>query len=184
MTIERLSVLVMLATIANLFCVVFLGIATYYNVRNYGILRRLQARTVPDDNEQSSRPTERYDSFAASANAPKEATVRARERVTVPRPKQPIAARTERVELDVPDTGQAEWTGPVIPYIPADRKPATPPNDPPARTRERAPVKTKPATVRTERHDVRPPDVPDNGQAEWTGPVIPYVPADRKKPSS
>lgn len=37
----------------------------------------------------------------------------------------PPGKRTTRYDsLDVPDTGQTEWTGPVTPYIPADRMPA------------------------------------------------------------
>ena len=97
MLIERLTIFVVLATVANLACVVLLAIATYYNVRNYRVLRRIQERSVPAGAPaRTARPAER--SVQATARA------------------------TERYDsLDVPDRGQAEWTGPVVPYIPADR---------------------------------------------------------------
>lgn len=94
MTIERLTILVVLASAANLACVVLLALATYYNVRNYRVLRRMQQRgSVP-----------------SAGRAP--------ERVRVP----PQTRPTERYDsASVPDRGQVEWTGPVVPYVPADR---------------------------------------------------------------
>jgi hypothetical protein len=101
MLIERLTIFVVLATVANLACVVLLAIATYYNVRNYRVLRRIQERSVP---------------AGVPAGAPAR-TARPAERSV-----QATARATERYDsLDVPDRGQAEWTGPVVPYIPADR---------------------------------------------------------------
>jgi hypothetical protein len=107
MSIANLSVLVTIATIANLVCLVLLAVLTAFNVQNYKMLRRTQSRQRP------TIPSERYDS-EGEASRPLERSI-------------PATARTrgkhERVDThDVPDTGQAEWTGPVTPYIPKDRQ--------------------------------------------------------------
>lgn len=99
MTIQSLSLLVVLATVLNIACIVLLGIATHFTVRNYRVLRRMQERATSSHDATVRNPKPR------------------------PEPSQRTPARSSQRydSLDVPDRGQAEWTGPVTPYIPADR---------------------------------------------------------------
>jgi hypothetical protein len=92
MLLERLTIFVALATLTNLACLAALLVATYYNVRNYRVLQRIQQRTPAVPNGATERvrqprvqPSERYDSH------------------------------------DQIDRGQVEWTGPVTPYVPDER---------------------------------------------------------------
>jgi hypothetical protein len=117
MTLESLALFVVLATAVNIVCIVLLGVATFYTVRNYRVLRRIQARTVPPDEARVSEAAQRIEAPPRAAAAPR--------RETIPRPEpaqRAAAAPTQRYDsLNEPDRGQIEWTGPVTPYIPADR---------------------------------------------------------------
>ena len=92
MLLERLTIFVALATLTNLACLAALLVATYYNVRNYKALQRMQQRALGVPNGVTERvrqprvqPSERYDSH------------------------------------DDTDRGQVEWTGPVTPYVRDER---------------------------------------------------------------
>lgn len=100
MTIDRLTNLVLIVGIANVICLGLLVVTAFFVVQNYLMLRRIQESLEPFDRES---PIDR-----PASNQPQRRAA--------------LEKRTMRYDsLDEPDRGQPEWTGPVTPYIPADR---------------------------------------------------------------
>jgi hypothetical protein len=104
MTIERLTNLVLIVGIANVICLALLVVTAFLNVHNYLFLQRLGRMLEPIDGESTTEPP-------AESPARKRSQRRA-----------PLEHQTTRYDsIDEPDRGQLEWTGPVTPYVPADR---------------------------------------------------------------
>jgi hypothetical protein len=113
MTIERYMLMIVLASGINLVCVLLLALATYYNVRNYTVLRQLQRLVESgDDVPRHGAPTRRG---STPARAPKRRSTRYDSFDDAPREAR-VPSRTSP-----PDDGQSEWTGPVETYVPANR---------------------------------------------------------------
>ena len=100
---ERLTNLLLIVGIANFVGLALLVVTTVLSVHNYRTLRELRYGLGPTEGEST---------IGRLASKHSQA-----------RPE--LEQRTMRYDsIDVPDRGQVDWTGPVTPYIPADRQPA------------------------------------------------------------